>query len=585
MMNQLFSSKNDLRKVILIGLFSLLVLLSVISFFFFKSLLIVSLPALGVCVIYFIFEYAQSFPGRGRKNQLVPFGKRNASAASTPLTNYFTKQKVSPDDKNESSMDMLDDTQASVFFNQTSDAIIQLIHQTFAAHTTFLYLYSEEENELVLQSFRTESSFFSASTRNPFTQSGMKLFADVVKKRENKLFSALGPDERDLFYYSQNQDVHTLMIVPLLRRGTLLGVVGVDHLKAERYSDHHITLLEQYGHLLIQTIQNIDGVYVKNKLRRMFQSLKEYNEIVKTEDSEESIFKYLKEALSHNLEWDTLMVWMRAGSGIEWVVADADGEKSFPVGTIHSLEERPEWSAVQNQKRAYRPDAEENGSKKTRLTVPFVDHGHCFGVLHLESDQTDAWDMYEVQFVENLCHSVSLALARAQLDKHLFSEMSYDPLTGLDNLQAFNRKIAAEIHRAKRFGTTFSLLIFYVDYIRNIYENFGVAAGDFAIEKIAEILKSSKRQIDSAARLGNDQFGLIVLESKREEARDCAQRVLRNIEVSEIDFNGESIPLSAVIGIATFGVDGEDQTQLMLSADKAVQIARKMKEIKIGFVS
>ncbi|MBL7994692.1 hypothetical protein JNM05_04900, partial [bacterium] len=44
-------------------------------------------------------------------------------------------------------------------------------------------------------------------------------------------------------------------------------------------------------------------------------------------------------------------------------------------------------------------------------------------------------------------------------------------------------------------------------------------------------------------------------------------------------------PLTAVIGIATFGVDGEDQMQLMQSAEKAVQTARKMKEIRIGFVS
>jgi diguanylate cyclase (GGDEF)-like protein len=193
--------------------------------------------------------------------------------------------------------------------------------------------------------------------------------------------------------------------------------------------------------------------------------------------------------------------------------------------------------------------------------------------------------MYEVQFTENMCHSVSLALARAQLDKHLFSEMPHDALTGLDNLQTFNRKIAAEIHRGKRFGTTFSLLIFYVDYIKNIYENFGVAAGDFATEKIAEIIRNSKRQIDSAARIGNDKFGLIVLESKRDDARECAQRVLRNIEVSEIDFNGSAIPLSAVIGIATFGIDGENPEQLILSAEKAAQIARKMKEMKIGFVS
>ncbi|MBL7996993.1 diguanylate cyclase [bacterium] len=585
MINQLIPSRAYRKKIILLSLFAFLIVLSVLSYFFYKTLLIVALPAVIGCLIYFMLDYWQGFNKNTISDTLFSRRTSVASGDGNPLVNYFSKARVDAADKGESSMDMLDDTQASIFFNQTSDAIIQLIHQTFAANSTFLYLYIEEENELVLQSFRTESSCYFASSRNSLANSGTSLFNKVITSRQNGLFISLSPDEKNLFYYSQPEDIHTLLIVPLLRRGTLLGVVGVDHKKPERYSDHHATLLEQYGHLLIQTIQNIDGVYVKNKLRRMFQSLKEYNEIVKTEDSEEAIFRYLKEALIHNIKWDVSLIWMRAGSDDEWVVADAEGATHLTTGTTMSLDQRPEWVALSNQKRAYRPDAESDGLKKTMLSVPFVDHGHCFGVLHLESQQTDAWDMYEVQFIENLCHSVSLSLARAQLDKHLFSEMSHDPLTGLDNLQAFNRKVGAEINRAKRFGVTFSILIFYIDYVRNIYENFGVAAGDFVIEKIAEILKSSKRQIDSAARISNDQFGLIVLESKRDEARDCAHRILRNIEVSEIDFNGESIPLTAVIGIATFGVDGEDQMQLMQSAEKAVQTARKMKEIRIGFVS
>ena len=584
MINQLISSKPGIKKITLLALFAFLIVLSILSYFYYRVLLMIALPALGACVIFYVLVYLRQYPAGGSGKRNFSSGRSGASK-TIPLSNYFTRESVSSEDKGENSMDMLDDTQASIFFNQTSDAIIQLIHQTFAAHSTFLYLYSEEDNELVLQSFRTESSCFYASTRNLLSKPGTSLFNKVITSRQNELFIALSPDEKNLFYYSQPEDIHTLLIVPLLRRGTLLGVVGVDHKKSERYSEHHATLLEQYGHLLIQTIQNIDGVYVKNKLRRMFQSLKEYNEIVKTEDSEEAIFKYLKETLQHNIKWDVSLIWMRAGSDQEWVLADADGSTSLAAGTTLSLEERPEWAAIVNQKRSYKPDAEDDGIKKTFLSVPFVDHGHCFGLLHLESHQTDAWDMYEVQFIENLCHSVSLALARAQLDKHLFSEMSHDPLTGLDNLQAFNRKIGAEINRAKRFGTTFSILFFYIDYLRNIYENFGVAAGDFVIEKIAEILKASKRQIDSVARIGNDQFALIVLESKRDEARDCAQRILRNLEVSEIDFNGESIPLSAVIGIVTFGVDGEDPSQLMQSGEKAVQVARKMKEIRIGYVN
>ncbi len=516
-----------------------------------------------------------------------------------PPANISFSEPVNNDDQ-EHTIEMLDDTQASIFFNQSSDGIIHIIHQTFQSCSTFFYLYDAMDAEWVLQSFRSMSGHFSTTTRHRLTDAPeMSFFKLAAESRQSMILSSLTDDQSNLFYYTRPVSVRSLILIPLVRRGVLLGILGVDHTDSNFYSAGQAELLNRFARLMLQTIQNIDGVFVKNKLRKMFQFAGEFNEYVKSESNEEHMFDFLKNALINNVPLDKLFLWMRTGVEHEGLLVDAIGDSEFSKGMKRSLEGRIEEYVMQKQKRLYIPDFSLNTEPSeefsedqiyenhlaTVLAVPLSDRGHCFGALILEADARDAFDAYQVQFVETLCQTAGLALARAHLDKHVSAEISHDPLTGLDNYHAFIKQLNTEILRAKRFQTNFTLLIFYIDYVKTIYETFGVVSGDFVLEKIANILKHSIRQIDLAARLSHDRFGLLLVENKRDEAIECAERLLKNIESAVVDFEGETIPLTATIGISVFGRDGESAAVLVEAAEKALVAAKKLKQKRIAFFS
>jgi diguanylate cyclase (GGDEF)-like protein len=605
MLSTPFTVKSALAKWTLVFCAILFIGSAVLSLILNEAVILLAGLAFLVFSVYILLGNQSALPHHSHAAPSEPSESESPepdavpSGASRAQTHVSYSDPVNNDDQ-ENTIEMLDDTQASIFFNQTSDGIIHIIHQTFQAHSAFFYLYDATDGEWVLQSFRSMSAHFSTASRHPMADSpAMSLFRTASESLQSISLSALAAEQTCVFYYTRPVNIQSLVLLPLVRRGVLLGILGIDHTQGNYYSASQVELLGQFARLMLQTIQNIDGVYVKNKLRKMFQDVREYNEYVKSGNSEEQIFKIFKNALSNNIPFDKLFLWLRTGVENEVLLADTAGDSEFPKGMKRSLEGRIESYVMQKQKRIYIPDFSLNTEPseefaedqiyenhlQTVLAVPLSDQGHCFGALILEADENDAFDAYEVQFAETLCHTAGLALARAHLDKHLSAEIAFDPLTGLDNYHVFLNKLNTEILRAKRFETNFTLLVFHIDYVKTIYESFGVVSGDFVLEKIAEILKHSIRQIDVAARLSHDRFGLLLVENKREEAVECAERLLKNIESSIVDFEGESVPLTATIGISVFGRDGENAAALIEAAEKAAAAAKKSKQKRIAFFS
>lgn len=500
------------------------------------------------------------------------------------------------DSYSESAMQMLDDTQASVIFNQTSDAIIDIIHQTFQAHSTVFYLYNEFENEIVLQSFRSSSKRFNTISRHALGQArGTLLFKQVVQTGKPVFVADGSEDIGSIAYYSDRETIHSLILLPLFHKDTRIGLLSVDHLRAEAFSERHVGLLEQYGELIVSSIQTIDAVYLKNKLRRMFQSLREYTENVVLQSDEEKVLHSIRLMVNSNLQCDQYSLWLNTGNGEEAMVFESTEQSGVETGTTVPLGSSLVGQAMSRLKRIYLGDYELHRSSEpgaasephlpSVLVVPLVDQGYCFGTLVIESKERNAFNSYEIQFVESLCHSAALAMSRFRLDHHLAKEITYDPLTGIDNVHAFRQKLQDEIHRAKRFGTTFTVVLCEVTSLKAIYEKEGVNAGDFVLEKVAEIVKNSLRQIDSVARVATDRFGLILLEARRSDAFECAQRILRNCESADVKTDGANAGAELSIGIAIFSADGDSPDALIEGAEKALSVAKKSSSPKITFCS
>ncbi len=156
----------------------------------------------------------------------------------------------------------------------------------------------------------------------------------------------------------------------------------------------------------------------------------------------------------------------------------------------------------------------------------------------------------------------SLRLAVAELER--ISER--DTLTPLYNRRYFLAALDAAIARAGRYGDDATLVFCDVDRLKQINDNHGHAAGDFALINVAERLATAVRSTDTIARLGGDEFGIILEKTGLDAARDKLASLARALE-ERCEYGQSVIPLSAAFGLAAIR-KGRDSDALLEEADR-----------------
>ncbi|MEJ7615538.1 MAG: GGDEF domain-containing protein [Pyrinomonadaceae bacterium] len=147
-----------------------------------------------------------------------------------------------------------------------------------------------------------------------------------------------------------------------------------------------------------------------------------------------------------------------------------------------------------------------------------------------------------------------------------------DHLTGLANRRRFERQLQREAARTLRFSRPFCLLLLDIDHFKNVNDSFGHVAGDDAIRQLAKALQSGTRGIDTVARIGGEEFAIILTETNFSGGIDVAER-LRSA-VSEMDVPGVG-RITASFGVAEFPSSTGDTRELMTVADGAMYEAKR----------
>lgn len=163
---------------------------------------------------------------------------------------------------------------------------------------------------------------------------------------------------------------------------------------------------------------------------------------------------------------------------------------------------------------------------------------------------------------ENALLRAAMADMRARLEE-MERTSERDALTGLPNRPSFMRALDRVVSNANRHGTPGALLYLDVDGLEAINANHGQVAGDAALIHIGKLLSDLVRTTDFAARVGGDEFGIILDHLDQESAIETAERIGRCIADTPLDMGGSSVPLRASVGIATIlrGDTVEDVTR------------------------
>ncbi|MGD9386111.1 MAG: diguanylate cyclase [Thioalkalispiraceae bacterium] len=171
-------------------------------------------------------------------------------------------------------------------------------------------------------------------------------------------------------------------------------------------------------------------------------------------------------------------------------------------------------------------------------------------------------------FIIKAFRNNEMRLQQAYLD--LEYHANHDPLTGLANRRLFNELLIQSIHTAKRDNVSCAMLYIDLDDFKEINDNFGHHEGDQLLRAIANRLMDCVRESDIVARIGGDEFIVILINiNSYEDIKIMAQKILSCL-TRPVEISNQKIEIGASLGITIFPADGTHPDELLKKADIAL---------------
>jgi diguanylate cyclase (GGDEF)-like protein/PAS domain S-box-containing protein len=187
-------------------------------------------------------------------------------------------------------------------------------------------------------------------------------------------------------------------------------------------------------------------------------------------------------------------------------------------------------------------------------------------------------NLVEDEAVQGLVLNIRDISERKAFEAELEHQALHDPLTGLPNRVLFRDRVEQALAGQRRDGGGVAVLFFDIDDFKNVNDSLGHTVGDSVLQEVARRLDECQRAVDTAARMGGDEFGVLVRSFKSEtDVVEIAERVMSALSTS-VPVDGRQISIRPSIGIA-FGSDDarahSDADQLLRDADVAMYMAKE----------
>jgi diguanylate cyclase (GGDEF)-like protein len=191
------------------------------------------------------------------------------------------------------------------------------------------------------------------------------------------------------------------------------------------------------------------------------------------------------------------------------------------------------------------------------------------------ADRQPLKDGDQIKIGRSILKFMSGTNIEANYHEEIYRLMTVDALTQTYNRRYFNEALEREFNRSSRYKGALSLCLFDLDHFKKINDTHGHVAGDAVLRTVASEVKPRLRQQDIFARVGGEEFAALLPEVGREGALATAEKIRRIVEATVTPYEGQAIPCTVSIGVATLGPHHETQTDLYSTADEALYAAKK----------
>ncbi len=216
------------------------------------------------------------------------------------------------------------------------------------------------------------------------------------------------------------------------------------------------------------------------------------------------------------------------------------------------------------------------------ISVPVADQSTnlagLLGVAYASNHKISAQEESVIRAILSVMVMVvgsSKTLSRTLLELEYYA--LHDPLTGLYNRRQFNDILEYEVERCERHNHEFSVLMIDLDNFKDINDSFGHPTGDSALQTIADVLRKHTRKGDLCARIGGDEFAIILVETGAESGHIVAEAMSKTLrETALASTQGDRYHLTMSIGLSCYPQDAKTADELMAGVDVAMYRAKAL---------
>ncbi len=214
------------------------------------------------------------------------------------------------------------------------------------------------------------------------------------------------------------------------------------------------------------------------------------------------------------------------------------------------------------------------------------------GVLNSENDLRQSPEMLvdmmsrmikaNTQMRERLSLAEGALADQAKRIAHTLNEARTDALTGLPNRRMFDEELARRHAEWFRYGTTYSLLTFDIDHFKKFNDTYGHQAGDDVLKHIARIVGHTLRETDLLARVGGEEFAVLLASTTGRDSHAAADRARAAVEAAEVEYEGQLLSVTISCGLAE-PYEAESEVDILKRCDEALYMSKHAGRNRVHF--
>jgi diguanylate cyclase (GGDEF)-like protein len=291
----------------------------------------------------------------------------------------------------------------------------------------------------------------------------------------------------------------------------------------------------------------------------------------------------LDSRLKRLIPYDAIAVYVRKGDRLLPAYVNGENFRLFASLEIPMGQGLSGWVAETGKpiingnpsvEPGYLNDPTKFSSLRSALAVPLENPMGIAGVLALYHAGRDAFNKDHLRVLLAINPKISLTVENALKYEQAAISATTDALTNLPNARSLFLHLDAELARAKRTGTSIAVLVTDLDGFKQVNDRFGHLEGNKVLKLVAGGLQQNCREYDYVARMGGDEFVLILASFRRDDLPEKLNRLEQVVVDAGIHVCGQPI-LAISVGAAFYPEDGKDAESLLAEADRRMYVIKQ----------